>query len=31
MILRNQSWLGDDGLYLSELIVASFMPVADAG
>jgi hypothetical protein len=25
MILCNQSWLGDDGVDLSELIVASFM------
>jgi hypothetical protein len=25
MILRNHSWLGDDDLDLSELIVASFM------
>jgi hypothetical protein len=25
MILHNHSWLGDDGLDLSELIVASFM------
>jgi hypothetical protein len=24
-ILSNHSWLGDDGLDLSELIVASFM------
>jgi hypothetical protein len=25
MILRKHSWLGDDNLYLSELIVASLM------
>jgi hypothetical protein len=25
MILRNHSWLGDDSLNLSELIVASLM------